>query len=312
VARVKPIVGRLKTDFIPSLTRRKIGVNMGYSGNILITGTSTGIGKVTALYLDRLGFRVFASVRKESDADALREKATNQLTPIIIDVTKIESIHKAKQDIIRLVGDTGLSGIVNNAGVSFLAPLEFAPLETIHWLFDVNVFGLLAVTQVFLPLVRQVKGRIINISSEATISVAPFHGPYSASKLAIQGFSDALRRELKPFGVNVSVIIPGSIGTPMWEKDVPDQVNRQQPQDATELYGKQFNKLREFFERLKRHGISPDIVARTIATALTAKRPKHYYFVGSDAHVLKLLQTTIPEPFQDWISFQLVEKSRNW
>jgi NAD(P)-dependent dehydrogenase (short-subunit alcohol dehydrogenase family) len=281
---------------------------MAALANVLITGASTGIGKATVLHLDRLGFRVFASVRKESDADALRAQASERLTPIFLDVTDPESIFKARQEICRSVGDAGLSGIVNNAGVAFLSPLEFVPLDSLRWLFEVNVFGLLAVTQAFLPLVRQAHGRIVNVSSEAVLTVAPFHGPYSASKLAVSGFSDALRRELKPLEVQVSVIIAGSINTPIWEKgaELSDQVARRQPPEADVLYGKPYHKVREFFMEMGQRGIAPVAVVRAITHALTAKRAKHYYLVGRDAHVFNLMKTMIPEAWQDWIGRRIL------
>ena len=273
-------------------------------GNVIITGTSTGIGKATALHLDRLGFRIFASVRKESDADALCAQASERLIPILLDVSDPKSILKAKQEICRSVGDTRLLGIVNNAGIAFLSPLEFVPIDSLRCLFEVNVFGLLAVTQAFLPLVRQARGRIVNVSSEAVLAIAPFHGPYSASKLAINGLSDALRRELKPLGVQVSVIIAGSINTPIWEKgaELSNQVTCRQPREANELYGKPYNRVREFFMQMGRRGIAPEAVARAITHALTAKRSKHYYLIGRDAHIFNLMKTMVPEVFQDWIS----------
>jgi short-subunit dehydrogenase len=193
---------------------------------------------------------------------------------------------------------------VNNAGIGFLSPLEFVPLDSLSWLFEVNVFGLLAVTQAFLPLVRQARGRIVNISSEAVLAVAPFHGPYSASKLAVNGFSTALRRELKPFGIQVSVIIAGSINTPIWEKaaEMSDQVVRHQSPEADELYGKRYNKVREFLLEMGRKGIEPQAVVCAITHALTTKRAKHYYLVGRDAHLFNLLNFILPEAFQDRFS----------
>jgi NAD(P)-dependent dehydrogenase (short-subunit alcohol dehydrogenase family) len=272
--------------------------------NVIITGASTGIGNATALHLDRLGFRVFATVRKQSDADALCAQASEQLTPVLLDVIDSESISKAKQEIFRAVGDAGLWGVVNNAGIAFLSPLEFAPLHSLRRLFEVNVFGLLAVTQAFLPLVRQARGRIVNVSSEAAFAVAPFHGPYSASKLAVGGFSDALRRELKPLGVQVSVIIAGSINTPIWEKvaELSDQVARRQPPETGELYGKHYTKVREFLLGMGRGAIAPQVVAYAIAHALTAKQAKHCYLVGRDAQLFYLLNKLAPEAVQEWIS----------
>lgn len=279
---------------------------MASEGNVLITGTSTGIGKAAALHLDQLGFQVFAGVRKESDADALCAEASDRLVPIFLDVTNPETILKAKQDISRAAGNAGLWGIVNNAGVAFLSPLEFVPLDSLRWLFEVNVFGLLAVTQAFLPLVRRARGRIVNVSSEAVLAVAPFHGPYSASKLAVNGFSAALRRELKPFGVQVSVIIAGSINTPIWEKaaGLSDQVVRRQSPEVDELYGKRNNQVREFLLEMGRKGIEPQAVVGAMTHALTSKRAKHYYLVGRDAHLFNLLNFVLPEAFQDWVTLR--------
>ena len=205
-----------------------------------------------------------------------------------------------------MVGEQGLSGIVNNAGVAFLSPLEFVPLDSLRWLFEVNVFGLLAVTQAFLPLVRQARGRIINISSEASIIVAPFHGPYSASKFAVNGLSDALRRELHPFGIQVSVIIVGSINTPIWEKGdkLSVEVASHHALEVAELYGKAFKKVSDIFWQMGRRGIDPDAVARVVASALTAKRARHYYLVGKDAHFFKISKAITPEAWVDWMTFR--------
>ncbi len=269
---------------------------------VLITGTSTGIGKATALYLDRLGFRVFAGVRKTSDGDALCAQASERLTPICMDVTDSAAIAHAKELVSSSVGEAGLAGLVNNAGIGFLSPLEFAPLDELRALFEVNVFGLLAVTQAFLPLVRQARGRIVNISSLAEILVVPFHGPYSASKLAVDGFSRALRMELRPFGVQVSVVLPGSIDTPIWHKgaESTEQAHRDHVGQLEKLYGKAFGAFRQYMMDMGRRGIPPEEVARAITHALTAKRSRHYYLVGSDTQLIGLFAKIVPERFHDW------------
>ncbi len=281
---------------------------MADKGNVLITGTSTGIGKAAALHLDRLGFRVFASVRKQSDADALSREASERLTPVFMDVTDGESILKARDEVGKIVGEAGLAGIVNNAGVAFLSPLEFVPLDSFRWLFEVNLFGMLAVTQAFLPMVRQARGRVVNISSEASIVAAPFHGPYSASKFAVNGFSESLRKELKPLGVQVAVIVAGSINTPIWDKGagLSDQAARRQPPQAVELYGKAYQIVQAYLMKMGRNGIDPQAVAEAITHALTARRAKHYYLVGRDAHIFNLMKTFIPEVFSDWISYRVL------
>ncbi len=270
-------------------------------GNVLITGTSTGIGRATALHLDQLGFRVFACVRKVSDGDALRAKASEKLTPIMMDVTDAQAIADAKAQVCRSIGDAGLAGLVNNAGTGFTAPLEFAPLDSLRQVFEVNVFGLLAVTQAFLPLVRQARGRIVNISSSAAILVAPFHGPYSSSKYCVNALSDALRRELWPLGVQVSVVLPGSIDTPLWQKgeELSQQLYDDLPVQANEVYGRAYAKLRKYFDGMARSGIPPEEVARVVAHALTAKRARQYYVVGKDAQRVQRLTRLIPQRFHD-------------
>ena len=272
-------------------------------GGVLITGCSTGIGRATALHLDGLGYRVFATVRKPRDAEALRDECSNCFTPILLDVTDPQSICEAKLQVERSIGDAGLLGLVNNAGTAFLSPLESASLDSVRALFDVHVFGMLAVTQAFLPLLRQRGGRIVNVSSQAALLVAPFHGPYSAAKLAVHGFSDALRRELKPLGVQVSVIIPGSIDTPIWERATASSGEEalRRPAELDRIYGRRYQKFAAFMWQVGREGIDAREVARAVAHALRAKRARHYYRVGVQAEVrlYDALKDIIPGPLLD-------------
>jgi NAD(P)-dependent dehydrogenase (short-subunit alcohol dehydrogenase family) len=273
---------------------------------VLITGTSTGIGKATALHLDRLGFRVFATVRNENDAQALCAEASERLVPLLMDVTDQASIDQAKEEVGQAVGDAGLAGLVNNAGVGFLAPLEFLPLDELRWMFEVNVYGLLAVTQAFLPLLRQKRGRIVNISSTASLFVAPFHGPYSAAKLGVNGLSNALRLELKPHGVQVSVVVCGSIKTPIWEKGehLADRALKDFPPQAMELYGEHYRKLRAYFSRLGKAGVLPEAASQKIVHALTSRRPKNTYYVGPDANFYKIADKLLYGRLRDWVISQ--------
>lgn len=281
---------------------------MAIVGNVLVTGCSTGIGKATALYLDDLGYRTFASVRRTADMAALCTESSDRLTPILLDVTDAESICKAEAQVRRIVGDEGLAGLVNNAGVAFHSSLEFAPLDALRQLFDVNVFGLLGVTQAFLPLLRRSRGRIINISSQAALVSTPFHAPYTASKVALNVLSDTLRLELKPFGVQVSTIIAGSIDTPIWARahEWSSEALRREPPEANELYGMRLQKYREFMKAIGARGIDPQAVARAVAEALTAKRAKHDYWVAVDLNVrlFYLLRGILPEPFQEWVTLR--------
>ena len=273
------------------------------NGAVLITGTSTGIGRTTALELDRLGFNVFASVRNEHDAQALCSEASERLTPVLMDVTDQMSIDRTKEQISQAVGDAGLAGLVNNAGVGFVSPLEFIPLSELRWMFEVNVFGLLAVTQAFLPLLRQGGGRLVNISSTASVFVAPFHGPYSATKLAVNGLSDALRLELKPHGVQISVVVCGSVQTPIWDKGdhLVDRIAKSFPPEAMELYGEPYRKLRAYFSRIGKAGVPPETAAHKIIHALTARRAHNTYYVGPDANFYKIADKFLFGRLRDWV-----------
>ncbi len=273
---------------------------MNPNGNVLITGTSTGIGRAAALHLDQLGFRVFAGVRKISDGDALCAAASERLTPIIMDVTDAQSIADARIQVSRSVGDAGLAGLVNNAGIALALPLEFTPLDELRRLFDVNVFGLVAVTQAFLPLIRQARGRIVNIGSLMQVTVCPFFGAYAASKLAVGGFNTALRMEMRPFGVQVSLVLPYNVDTPIYGK-IDDRAERVAPPLCQDLYGGPFAKMREFFAQTTRRASPPEDTVRAVAHALTAKRARHYYIPGREAQLLNLLITVLPERFYDWV-----------
>ena len=183
--------------------------------SILITGTSTGIGKACALYLDKLGYKVYACVRKQADGENLKKEASEKFTPIILDVTNGDSI-KAAVAIIEKETGGNVFGMINNAGIGRGGALEVTPVSEIRKVLDVNVTGLLAVTQAFIPMLRNGKGRIINIGS--TSSFLPFPGAsvYSASKFAVRAITDSLRVELKPFGISVILVAPGAVESAIW------------------------------------------------------------------------------------------------
>lgn len=275
---------------------------------ILITGTSTGIGRATALQLDQLGYQVFATVRNERDAQSLSEQGSDKLTPILVDVTDENSINQAKEHISQFTGDAGLWGLVNNAATAFTSPLEFAPLNELHWLFETNFFGPLAIIQKFLPLIRQAKGRIINVSSTASIVVAPFHGPYSTTKLALNGLTDALRLELRPLGVKVSLVIFGSVRTPIWDSGgtISESIIRHYPPEAWNLYGTNYRILVNYFRKMGKSGISQEEAGRPIVHALTAKQPKTRYYVGPDARLFSLFDNFLHGRLRDWAIMRMI------
>jgi NAD(P)-dependent dehydrogenase (short-subunit alcohol dehydrogenase family) len=183
------------------------------TGAVVITGTSTGIGRATAVRLAGMGFRVFAGVRKPADADELAQ--TPGITPLIIDVTDPAIVSAAAETVASQTGSAGLRGLVNNAGITVPGPLEFLPLDDLRRQLEVNVIGPIAVTQAFLPLLRRGRGRIINIGSIGGKMSMPFLGAYHVSKFGMEALSDSLRQELRPWGIRVSLVEPGGVSTPL-------------------------------------------------------------------------------------------------
>jgi NAD(P)-dependent dehydrogenase (short-subunit alcohol dehydrogenase family) len=270
---------------------------------VLVTGTSTGIGRATALLLDRIGYRVFASVRRRGDGDELRKEASEKLTPVLFDVTDEAAIARARDTIAEVVGDRGLWGLVNNAGISFRAPLEFVPLAECRRLYDSNVFGLLAVTQAFLPLLRQAQGRIVNVGSITSLMVTPFHGIYSSAKMAVKGLTDALRMEVRPFGIQVSLMIYGGVQTALWDRVARKtaETTAHFPPAFQELYAARQRKALDYFFAKGRNGLHPEEAARPIVDALISKHPKHTYYVGSDAKFYSILDKVLHGRLRDWV-----------
>lgn len=270
-------------------------------GAVVITGASTGIGRTSALHLDALGFRVFAGVRKAADGEALRRDASDRLTPLSLDVTDAASIEAAAKEVAGALGGEGLAGLVNNAGIVVSGPLEFVPMDEWRQQMEVNFFGLVAVTQAFLPLVRKAKGRIVNVSSIGGKVSTPFLSPYAASKHAVEGLSDSLRRELRSLGIFVSLIEPGAVATPIWEKGNAAAKERraQLSEEANALYGAAMGKLQEAVGKVEKGAIPPEEVAKAIAHALTADRPKTRYLVGIEAKVQNALSSLLPDRMMD-------------
>ncbi len=271
--------------------------------SVVITGASTGIGEACALRMDRLGWRVFAGVRKEADGEALKAKASGRLTPISIDVTEQPTIDASAASVRAAVGEAGLAGLVNNAGISIVGPLEFLPVEDLRRQLEVNVIGQIAVTQAFLPLIRKATGRIVHIGSIGGRMATPFLGPYSASKFAMEALTDSLRQELRPWGLHVSIVEPGSIATPIWEKAQAgaDEMEAKLPEEAMMLYGEATEALRKAAREFEEAGIPPDDVAKFVEHALTAKTPKTRYVVGRDAQIQRVLVKWAPDRVRDML-----------
>ena len=247
---------------------------------VVVTGASSGIGEAAALRLAEAGFVVFAGFRSEADGQRLAA-LHDGIRPVRLDVTDRESASVACSEV--LSSGVTLRGLVNNAGIAIGGPVEFVPIDQWRRLFDVNVFGAVMTTQAFLPQLRAHGGRIIFIGSVSGRLAVPFLAPYSASKFALRAITDALRVEVAPSGVFVSIIEPGSVRTPIWSKGLRTQgqlLESLGPQGVA-LYGNDLENLRRATALQERVGMPVDRVARAIVHALTARRPKTHYLVGS-------------------------------
>ncbi len=263
---------------------------------VVVTGASTGIGEATALHLDALGLRVFAGVRKEADGQRLSAAGSERLTPVTIDVADQSSIERAATQVAEATGER-LSGLVNNAGIAVSGPLEFIPLDELRNQLEVNVVGQVAVTQAFLPMLRAAQGRVVNIGSVGGRVALPLLGPYNASKFALEALTDCLRRELRPWGIEVAVIEPGGIATPIWDKSgaAANDLLAGMPPQVEELYGHLISAIRREAEKTGRTGLPPSAVAEAVEHALTADKPKTRYLIGREAKARVAISRLIPD-----------------
>lgn len=276
-------------------------MNDSLRGSVVITGASTGIGAACALHLDQLGFQVFAGVRTEHDGRALQSHASARLIPIMLDVTQEDSILSARDAVAARVASAGLSGLVNNAGFALAGPLELLSMSDLRKQLEVNVIGQVAVSQAFLPLLRQARGRIVNMGSIAGRAATPFLGAYCSSKSALESLSDALRCEVRPWGVSVSLVEPGAVQSEIWERSrthAEATLSQTRPEQLA-LYRIQLEKLRDLTVKVQRRAIPAIAVAKVVAQALTATRPKTRYLVGYDAKFRAFLKFWLPDRMQD-------------
>jgi NAD(P)-dependent dehydrogenase (short-subunit alcohol dehydrogenase family) len=271
--------------------------------SVLVTGASTGIGRASALRMDAEGWRVFASVRREEDAAGLRVAASERLVPVILDVTEAEQISAAAERIADAVGEAGLDGLVNNAGIAVMGPLETTPIDDLRKQIEVNLISQVAVTQAMLPLIRTARGRIVFLSSIGGRMAMPFGAPYHASKYGIEAVVDSLRQELRHWKIDVVAIEPGSIDTPIWERGegIADEVAGRAPAAQEELYGEKIKRFRRAVRRTAERGISAEKVAGAIEHALTARRPRTRYLVGADARGQAFAARFLPDRLLDRI-----------
>jgi NAD(P)-dependent dehydrogenase (short-subunit alcohol dehydrogenase family) len=271
--------------------------------SVLVTGASTGIGRATALRLDAAGWRVFAGVRREADAEDLGKAGSGRLVPLMLDVTDPAQIAAARESIGADPGGRGLDGLVNNAGVAIPGPLEALPIKDFRRQIEVNLIGQVAVTQAMLGRIREARGRVVFISSIGGRIAFPLTGAYHASKFGIEAVGDVFRQELRPWGISVSIVEPGSIDTPIWERGEreADQIAGRADPGQENLYGSAIASYRKVVKQLAARGIAPEKVAEAVEHALSAGRPHARYLVGLDAKVQARLKIVIPTPIFDWV-----------
>ena len=270
---------------------------------VLVTGASTGIGEATALRLNDAGWEVYAAARKDADLARLREAGLNA---VWLDVTDPATIAAARAEL----GGRALDGLVNNAGVAVSAPIELVPLDDLRQQLEVNLVGQVAVIQAFLPALREARGRVVNVSSIGGRIALPLVGPYAASKFGLEAVSDSLRRELRPWGIQVALIEPGAVTTPIWDKgrETADRLEAEMGDEARALYGRLADRIREETEKIPERGVQPDEVARAIEHALTARRPKLRYVVGRDAKTRLKIRALVGDRRFD----ALIARTLNW
>jgi NAD(P)-dependent dehydrogenase (short-subunit alcohol dehydrogenase family) len=283
---------------------RSVTVTPARSKSVVVTGASSGLGRAAAIHLSKLGYRVFAGVRTETSAAELTRlsPSTGELIPVMLDVTDAASIAQAGQLVERRCSDTGLWAVVNNAGISISAPLECVSMEVMRTQLETNVVGALAVSQRFLPLLRASRGRIVNISSGVGNVAPPYLGAYAAAQFAKEGLSDALRRELRPLGVSVSVIQPGAVGTPIWDKmrKSADEILAVAPAEVVETYRARFIEFLNMNEvRAQASKTTVGDYADAVADALAAKRPKTRCRVGVDSWSSALARRLVSDRMMD-------------
>ena len=267
--------------------------------DILISGASTGIGRACAVHLARLGHQVWAGVRSQKSFDEVARLNVQGLRPVILDVTSSESIQTCLSEVKK--GSGMLSGLVNNAGIAVGGPVEGLPMKDWRYQFDVNFFGVVELTREALPLLRESKGRIVNMSSISGRIASPFLGPYASSKFALEAFSDSLRREVRPLGIHVSIIEPGAIRTPIWDKSLStgSRARTELSAGVEQVYGRSLDRFFEYLDDLGKNGGPVTLVTAAVEHALCARSPRTRYPVGRGIATLSRLSRWLPDSVVD-------------
>jgi len=261
---------------------------------VLVTGASTGIGEAVARSLAARGNPVYAGVRKEADGEKLTGP---NLTPVMLDITDEAQVAAVAERITAEVGDAGLAGVVNNAGIALGGPLEYLALDEWRNQLEVNVIGQVSVTRSVVPLLRAAEGRIVFVGSISGRVGTTLMGPYCSSKFAIEGLAESLRHDLAEWGIEVAVVEPGAVRTAIWEKGrvTTDRLEQELPAEAFERYAKGMKNIRDGIEKSDKGGVSAEKVAKAVTHALFARRPRHRYLVGPDAKVAGTLSRLLPD-----------------
>jgi NAD(P)-dependent dehydrogenase (short-subunit alcohol dehydrogenase family) len=263
----------------------------------IITGASTGMGAATARELARRGFHVLAGVRRDRDADAIKGPG---IDPLIIDITNPDHIRALAT---RVHGDPqgrAVRALVNNAAIAVNAPVEVFAIDEWRRLFEVNLFGHIAVTQTLLPALIRSKGRVVNISSVGGRIPMATYGPYASAKFALEAVSDSLRREIAPFGVQVVVVEPGAVRTEMAGRAIAaHELASIMTPEQSQRYGGLVQAITAQAAWFTESGLSADAAAKVIARAVTARKPRTRYTIGRDAALLTLSARILPDRILD-------------
>lgn len=291
------------------------------TGGILVTGASSGIGRHAALHLAKHhGYTVYAGVRKEKDAQSIRDEGVKSLKPVILDVTKEDDVNTAVRFITDDLSKNGqhLVAVVNNAGMPCTAPVELMDLSRAKFCFDVNYFGVVRVTKAFLPLLRSAGpgSRLVHVSSVAGLVSSPFGTPYSSTKFALEALNDALRTELAPWQISSSSINPAFVSTKIFGKSKSERKSQTSTEgisvEERELYAHYFSSKHEKqMDEMTTKADSPIVTTEAIAHAITSPNPKVRYVVanvdGTPAWIFIKMKWLLPERIYDMIVLKVMD-----
>jgi NAD(P)-dependent dehydrogenase (short-subunit alcohol dehydrogenase family) len=276
--------------------------------SVLITGASSGIGRACVEAFDRLGWRVFAGARQDRDLERLATSGSGRVTPLRLDITDADQVAAAARAASDALGDRGLDALVNNAGIVVAGPLELCPPDDFRRELEVNVTGHLVVTQAFISLLRRARGRIVFMSSASGRVALPLIGPYAASKAAVEAMADALRVELKPSGLSVSVIEPGPVATTMLERSIHAAEGRfdDMGPEATARYRPMLEAARAVALNTRRLELPTSAVTRAVIHAATSRRPRSRYLVLRGGWLFRLARALVPDRISDAIILRVL------